>query len=167
MKKDLNYYLSLKYDIHISPIPEAEGGGYETSIPLLGKYTFIGDGFTIEEALADLEQTKEKNFKSLLKERIAIPEPRNKQEEYSGRILLRVPRYLHKALAEQAANNGISLNLHLSSLLATGFPIEAMKKTLKELCDLWSSAIYQYEFHEDLHEPPTLSRGSYVSHMAA
>lgn len=159
--------MNLKYDIHIAPIPEAEGGGYEASIPLLGKYTFIGDGATIEEALADLERTKEGNFKNLLEERVDIPEPKEKREEYSGRILARVPKYLHKALAEQAADSGISLNQHISSLLASGFPISELKKTLKDMCDLWSSVIYRYEFHEELHEPLVSVRGSSAYHKAA
>ena len=148
MKKDVHYFMGLGYDIHISSIPAAEGGGYEAYIPLLGRYTFIGDGTTVEEALADLERTKEENFNSLLKEGIEIPEPKAKQEDYSGRILVRLPRYLHKLLVEQAADNGISLNQHISSLLASGFPVSELKKTIKEMCDLWNSAIYEYEIPE-------------------
>jgi antitoxin HicB len=167
VKKDINYYMNLRYDIQVAPIPEAEGGGYEAYIPLLGKYTFIGDGTTIEEALADLERTKEGNFKNLLKEGVSIPEPKEHREEYSGKILVRVPKYLHKALAEQASDHGISLNQHISSLLASGFPISELKKTLKDMCDLWSSVIYRYEFHEEMHEPLVSVRGSSRYHEAA
>jgi antitoxin HicB len=167
MKKNVDYYMGLKYDIFISSIPDAEGGGFEASIPLLGKYTFIGDGATIEEALADLERTKETNFRSLLKEGIEIPEPRGKQEEYSGRILARLPKYLHSALVGQAADQGISLNQHISTLLASGFPVSELKKTLKDMCDLWSSVIYRYEFPEELHEPLAPVRGVTAYHRAA
>lgn len=167
MKKDLNYFLGLKYDIHISSIPVSEGGGYEAYIPLLGRYTFMGDGETIEEALADLERTKKENFKSLLKEGVEIPEPRTKQEEYSGRILVRLPKYLHRALVEQAAEYGISLNQHVSSLLASGFPVSELKETLKKMCDLWSSVIYRYEFYEGLREPAAQTRSLSAYQKAA
>jgi antitoxin HicB len=167
VKKHIDYFMRLRYDIHISSIPAIEGGGFEASIPVLGRYTFIGDGATIEEALADLERTKEENFKSLLKEGIEIPEPKDKQEEYSGRILVRLPKYLHKALVGQAADQGISLNQHISSLLASGFPVSELKKTLKEMCDLWSSVIYRYEFHEELHEPLAPAKGFAASYQRA
>jgi antitoxin HicB len=159
--------MNLKYGIQLSPIPEPEGGGYEAFIPLLGRYTFMGDGATIEEALADLERTKEENFRLLLKEGVAIPEPRGRQEDYSGRILVRLPKYLHKALVDQAADHGISLNQHISGLLASGFPVSELKKTLKEMCDLWSSVVYCYELQEELHEPLTRVRASSAYQKAA
>lgn len=167
MKKDINYFMDLKYDVHISSISAAEGGGYEAFIPPLGRYTFIGDGATVEEALADLERTKEENFKSLLKEGIEIPEPPGKQEDYSGRILVRLPKYMHKALVEQASDQGISLNQHISSLLASGFPVSELKKTLREMCDLWSSVVYRYEFHEEFRESLPSVSGSKAYQRAA
>jgi len=153
VKRDLQYFMNLKYDIQLSSIPEEKGGGYEASIPVLGKYTFIGDGATTEEALADLEQTKKETFSSLLKEGVEIPEPKGKLEDYGGKILVRLPKFLHKALVEQAGENGISLNQHISALLSAGVPVAEMKRTLKNLCDLWSSMIYHYEFPEQEDTP--------------
>jgi len=34
-------------------------------------------------------------------------------EEYSGKLVLRIPRSLHKALKEQAAVEGVSLNQYM------------------------------------------------------
>ena len=39
---------------------------------------------------------------------------------YSGHILLRIPKSLHQALAEQAEADGTSLNQHLLHLLSVG-----------------------------------------------
>ncbi|HNW58485.1 MAG TPA: hypothetical protein PKI62_02265 [bacterium] len=73
--KDLKYYLNLEYQITISKIPANEGGGYSACIEQLGKYAFIGDGETIEEALEDLKEVKEILFTEYLKKGIIIPEP--------------------------------------------------------------------------------------------
>jgi predicted HicB family RNase H-like nuclease len=146
VKKDLKYYLSLRYPITITPIAEDRGGGYEASILQLGRYTFVGDGDTIENAIKNLNKLKKEYFKNFLKERITIPEPERGDEEHSGRILLRLPKYIHKALLEQARNAGVSLNQHVSNLLAFGIPIHELKKTIKEMCDLWNAAVYTYEF---------------------
>ena len=164
MDKDITYYMGLKYEIRIYPIPDSKGGGYEAFIPLLGRYSFFGDGDTIKEALADLHRTKKENFEVLLKEGADIPEPQEKKEEHRGRILVRVPRYLHKALADQAAENGISLNNHISTVLAAGFPVAELKKAIKDMCDLWSSMVYRYEI---IQEPPARQRDLQTFHQAA
>jgi len=65
MKKDLNYYLKLPYMMEISVIPKEKGGGFEAAIPELGRYAFVGQGDTIEDAIQDLEETKKENFKKL------------------------------------------------------------------------------------------------------
>lgn len=39
-------------------------------------------------------------------------------EEYSGRVTLRLPRSLHRALAEASETEGVSLNQHLVNVLS-------------------------------------------------
>jgi len=75
-KKGLDYYLKLRYAIQIMPIPEEEGGGYSACIPELGKWAFVGDGDTIEEALRNLEEVKRDYFEDYLKKGIEIPKPK-------------------------------------------------------------------------------------------
>jgi len=70
MKKDLKHYFDKEYSIEIEKIKEKEGGGYMACIPKLGKYAFLGDGDTIEEALSSLNEIKECLFKRYLKEGI-------------------------------------------------------------------------------------------------
>ena len=77
MKKDLNYYLKLRYVIELIPIPEEDGGGWRAEIPELGRYAFVGDGKTIEEALAQLEKVKKDYFEDWYKKGAEIPEPKS------------------------------------------------------------------------------------------
>ena len=81
MRKGLDYYMGVDYPIEIRKIKEEEGGGYMATIPLLGKYAFVGDGETAEEALKSLDEIKEYLFEKYLKEGISIPDPPEDDED--------------------------------------------------------------------------------------
>jgi len=116
--KNLEYYMALPYRIEIHPIPEDQGGGYEACIPELGRYAVVGDGETIEEALANLETVKKDRLSAYLEEGLVIPEPDPEEAAYSGRFLVRIPKYLHRELALNARKNGVSLNQFITALLS-------------------------------------------------
>jgi antitoxin HicB len=131
MKKDLTYYLNLNYPIEIYKIDEEEGGGYQASINILGKYAFRGDGNTIDEAISDLEEVKKYLFERYLTEGIYIPEPDNiNDKKYSGKFILRLPIELHKILSEKAKYNCTTLNQYCVYLLTYGLKFENNKKIL-------------------------------------
>lgn len=44
---------------------------------------------------------------------VSLEEFKKDLEEYSGKLVLRIPRSLHKALKEQAAIEGVSLNQYM------------------------------------------------------
>ena len=46
-----------------------------------------------------------------------FPLPLRPQEQYSGRVTLRLPKSLHRALASAAEEEGVSLNQHLVTAL--------------------------------------------------
>jgi len=48
-----------------------------------------------------------------------MPQPCEPEEEFSGRVTLRLPKTLHRALATKAEEEGVSLNQLLVSALAT------------------------------------------------
>ena len=54
-----------------------------------------------------------------------LPSPATPQDEFSGRVTLRLPKSLHRTLSHGAENEGISLNQHLVKILTlhTGFEI--------------------------------------------
>ena len=157
MKKDLKYYLNLDYAIEIRKIKENEGGGFSASIPLLGKYAFVGDGETVEEAIENLNIVKETLFKKYLKEGIPIPEPQEEEEKtYSGKFLLRVPVELHRFLAIEAKRNGTTLNQYLLYLLTRKSFLKSIHDDLEDVKEeiksafSWMKRNYSLEIKEEV-----------------
>lgn len=121
MKKDIRYYMGLPYRIEIVPIGEADGGGFMAKLPQFGVQGIVGDGDTVREALEDLEANKKERFERYLAEGLSIPEPESESEDYSGRFVLRMPKFLHRDLSRAAKVNGISLNHYVTTLLSLNF----------------------------------------------
>lgn len=48
----------------------------------------------------------------------AMPAPMTPADNFSGRVTLRLPRTLHRALAEGSDDEGVSLNQHLVNILS-------------------------------------------------
>ena len=114
-KKDLNYYLRLPYSVVLIP---AEEGGYAVKIAELPGC--LSQGETVEEALAMIEDAKRGWLEVALNEGMDIPEPGREEEEYSGRILLRAPKSLHRELVQRARREGVSLNQFITYQLSKG-----------------------------------------------
>ena len=112
MEKTLDYYMSLDYPVEIRRIDESLGGGYVATIPSLGAQAFVGDGETPQEAYENLQAAKKEIFAEYLQVGVAIPEPvvEPAYEDYSGKLMLRLPRELHAKLAVAAKRNETSLN---------------------------------------------------------
>lgn len=111
--KDLNYYMRLDYRIEI--IPDIEEGGYALHCPELPGCITCAD--TIEEGLEMLEDAKKCWFTACIEDNMPIPEPKN-IDSYSGQFKLRLPKSLHKELAERSKQEGISMNQYCVYLLS-------------------------------------------------
>lgn len=74
-------------------------------------------GDTPDEALAELEVAMAGWLKAAKKYRHRTPEP-IADKELNGRILLRLPKSLHKELLEEATEEGVSLNQYVLLVLA-------------------------------------------------
>ena len=61
----------------------------------------------VGEAVADMQATGE-----------SVPDPLS-ERQYSGRFMVRVPSQVHRALATEAAEQGVSINRLVSAKLAT------------------------------------------------
>lgn len=66
-------------------------------------------GDTQEEALREIKGLVEFVIKELEESKEPIPEPFGKRT-FSGRLVLRMPEYLHRQLVMEATQQGISLN---------------------------------------------------------
>lgn len=108
--KDLDYYLSLPYTLVIREMNDESGRYYYgTYLELDGCQS---DGQTIEELLRNLEEAKRGWLEVKLEHGDPIPEP-NPKAEFSGKVLLRMPKSLHQRLAMEAELEGVSLNQYM------------------------------------------------------
>ena len=114
--KTLNDYLALSYRMEI--IRDSDEGGFVASYPDLPGCITCGE--TEEEAL----DAKKAWLEAALEENIEIPEP-DSLEAYSGQFKLRLPRSLHRALAEHSQREGISMNQYCVYLLAKNDALHA------------------------------------------
>jgi len=112
-EKSLDYYLSLPYTVEMYP---SEHGGYVAKVAELPGC--ITQGETIAQAAEMIEDAKRAWLATALEEGILIPEP--VPEDYSGKLVVRMPRSLHKRLAEMAVKESVSLNQYIVYTLARG-----------------------------------------------
>jgi len=112
--KDLEYYMKLPYTVEI--VPYKDGGFFARIKELEGCMT---EADTLEEVLKLLEDAKRAWLETALEEDLEIPLPESMREEkeYSGRILLRLPKSLHRKLAKAAKEEGVSLNTYIINIL--------------------------------------------------
>ena len=118
--KTLNDYLALSYRMEI--IRDSDEGGFVASYPDLPGCITCGE--TEEEALKNALDAKKAWLEAALEENIEIPEP-DSLEAYSGHFKLRLPRSLHRALAEHSQREGISMNQYCVYLLAKNDALHA------------------------------------------
>ena len=118
--KTLNDYLALSYRMEI--IRDSDDGGFVASYPDLPGCITCGE--TEEEALKNALDAKKAWLEAALEENIEIPEP-DSLEAYSGQFKLRLPRSLHRALAEHSQREGISMNQYCVYLLAKNDALHA------------------------------------------
>jgi antitoxin HicB len=107
----------LDYPFRVRRLGDDEGGGYLVEFPDLPGC--ISDGATIEEAIANGGDALRSWIATAQEFGDPVPPPSPPEDEaYSGRWNLRVPKSLHRRLAERAKAEGVSLNTLTVSLLA-------------------------------------------------
>ena len=110
--------MSLPYRVEVQH--DKEEGGYALHCPdLPGCMTCAG---SVEDGFAALEDAKRCWFEACLADGVTIPEPLN-LEDYSGQFKLRLPKSLHKLLAEKSSEEGISMNQYCVYLLSRGIQL--------------------------------------------
>ncbi len=129
----IEQYMNLPYRIEIVKIPDEKGGGFMARLPQFGRMAAIGDGETVDEALGNLEESKRELFETYISDGIEIPDPDTFEEDFSGRFVLRIPKYLHKDLAQRAKENNVSLNSFASALLSSGLYEDRTSSVLQSL----------------------------------
>ena len=108
----LNDYLKLSYRMEI--VEDREEGGYVVSFPELKGCISTGD--TIIEAIESAKDAKKAWLEAAIEDNYPIPLP-DGNEKYSGQFKFRMPKTLHRQLAEHAKQEGISMNQYCLYLL--------------------------------------------------
>lgn len=113
-----------EYEVRLFPLAEEDGGGWAADVPELpGCFT---DGDTPEDALENAEQAIEEWLEIAKEDGRPVPEPKKARDYlFSGKFTLRIPKSLHRRLAEKAEANGVSLNQYVSTLLAHNHGFES------------------------------------------
>lgn len=105
-EKNVNYYINLPYTIILKKYPD---GGYFAEVKELPGCMTEAD--SKDEVLSMIDDAMRGWLEIAIQDGGDIPEPAD--ESYSGKILLRTPRSLHKALLDRAKTEGVSLNQYL------------------------------------------------------
>ena len=123
MMKKIDEYLNMPYRMEI--VPDTAEGGFIASFPELPGCITCGE--TVSAAVANAEEAKKEWLIAAMEDGIEIPSPDN-AENYSGQFKLRLPKSLHKQLAEDAKRDGISMNQYCVYLLAQNNALHSRKK---------------------------------------
>lgn len=137
-KEGLEQYMQLNYSIKITPDTEL---GYFAEIPDLPGC--VGDGRTVEEAIADVRDSQKHWLEIALDSGSEIPLPRT-DEQFSGHYALRMSRSLHRAIYEEAEEEGVSMNLYLNTLITENRHIRSMKRLKTQFTE--TKLVYQVEY---------------------
>ena len=111
--KTIDDYMKKAYRMEI--VEDKDEGGFIVTYPDLPGCISCGE--TIESAVANARDAKEVWLEAAIEEGIEINEP-DSLDDYSGQFKLRIPKSLHKSLAEHSQREGISMNQYCVYLLS-------------------------------------------------
>lgn len=130
MKRTVEDYITLPYTIEITP----DDGSYFVRVKELEGCMSVGGSKA--DALVMIEDAMREWLTVAIEDDIEIPLPEALQaDRYSGKFPLRLPKSLHRKLAEGAEEDRVSLNQYLVMLLSERHSIHQVKKLLADFKD--------------------------------
>ena len=118
------------YQVRISKLAEKDGGGFFAIVPELPGC--MSDGDTYEEALANVKQAINEWIETAKVRGQEIPSPCLYEDfnDYSGKLIIRIPKKLHKELSTSAEEQGVSLNQLILYYLSKQVGVEEVKNNI-------------------------------------
>jgi len=89
------------------------------------------EGATVEEAYCNIKSAMKLWMETAMDRNIQIPLPKTEEKEYSGKIVVRMPKELHKILSQRAEKEEISLNQFMLYLLSSNLYLYWKKRISK------------------------------------
>lgn len=111
-------YYGNEYKVEI--FKDNEEGGYLAYIPQLDCW---GDGETADAAYQEVITVANDIIAIAAEDGVAIPKPKNtivKEEDCSGKLSLRLPKFVHAELTRRAEKEECSINQLLNSFISMG-----------------------------------------------
>ena len=142
----LEEYLALEYPFQVIADPD---GGYVVVFPDLPGCMTQADSY--EEIAAMAQDARALWIETAYDHGREIPLP-SYPEEYSGKFNVRLPRSLHRTLAESASQDGVSLNQYVTMLLSRHDAQAQIERRLEAIETQVTAMGRQY----DLEDPLTL-----------
>ena len=104
-------YMAMPYRMEI--VEDSDEGGFVASYPDLPGCISCGE--TVEAAAANAQDAKRAWLEAAMEDGIREPDS---LDDYSGQFKLRIPKSLHRSLAEHSQREGISMNQYCVYLLS-------------------------------------------------
>ena len=128
-RKPLEHYLDLQYPFVVHADPD---GGYVIVYPDLPGC--LSQAETLDEIPVMAEDARTGWIETEYEEGRNIPEPSH--QEYSGKFNVRIPKSLHRALADAAAQDGVSLNQYVIMLLSSRNAQMQLERQLRHMATM-------------------------------
>jgi antitoxin HicB len=110
---NIDEVLKRPYARVITPDPE---GGYTAGVAEFPGC--VTQGETVEEAYANLEDAARGWLEAVIEANQSVPEPLAAAEDFSGKVVLRLPKSLHQKASRYAEREDVSLNTFLVTAIA-------------------------------------------------
>jgi len=115
MNQSLEYYLSLPYRVEI--VEDKNEGGFALYCPELPGCMTCAD--SVEDGYRQIKDAQRAWLEACIEDDMPIPEP-TRMDDYSGQFKLRIPKSLHRLLAQRSSEEGVSMNQYCVYLLSKG-----------------------------------------------
>ena len=126
--KPVSHYLSLPYTVRLRRDEEGDVVARIEELP-----GCISHGANEARALKNLREMQKLWLDDCMATGQPIPEPENDEPLPSGKWVQRVPRSLHRRLAELARVEGVSLNQLVTSMLAQQLGARSSQRPVEQM----------------------------------
>lgn len=107
------------YGIRVFPVSQENGGGWAAVVPELPGCSACGD--SPSDAMAELQDAIDSWIQVTREFGDCVPEPKQwAPDKFSGKLTVRLPKSLHRELAECASEQGVSINSLMVSMISRG-----------------------------------------------